>query len=141
MSSPAIRLRNSLPDILREIRHGRVRAACRDDLLVFLPTALRAAAGRAEVVLEARRLQSEQIRVAILRAADEALTPAVRGSVSRRQWAGVVWNWMRLRCKSVGLERRPCPRVIRATLKKWTPPNGESFGLVHTMRAGNQNGE
>jgi hypothetical protein len=109
--------------------------------MAFLPTALLSAAARAEVVNTARAKQSEAMRVAIVRAADEALTPAVRRSTTPRQWTGVVWGWMRLRCKSVGLERRPCPRVIRAVLKHWAPPNGESFDMVRTMRAGHWSGD
>ena len=71
MSSVAIRLRSNWPEIEAAIRKGRAPAACRADLLEFLQNALRAAAGRAEIVNEARRAKSEKMKVAVLRMADQ----------------------------------------------------------------------
>ena len=134
MSSVAIRLRASLPEVMAAIRCGHIPPACRDDLLAFLPSALFAAAGRAEIVNEARRAKSEAMKVAVLRMADQVLTDKVRGVIERSQWGGIVWNALHVRCADVGLERRPSRRFIRDTLKTWTPPNGDAAIMVRLSR-------
>jgi hypothetical protein len=127
MSSVAIRLRNSLPEISRAIRRGRVPVACRDDLLTFLPAALRSSAGRAEAVNEVRKNLSRQIRAGVLAAADRALTEPILRVTTRREWPGIVWRWLSLRYEVVGLRACPCRKTIRAALNEWEPQNRNSL--------------
>src|SRR5882762_3290291 len=118
MSSVAIRLRANLPEILAAIRRGRAPAACRDDLLVFLPDALHATSRRLAPLQRANAERHAHIREAIHRAADKALTERIRQIYpARRSWCGLLQQWLSLRYGSFGLEGCPCRRVIRAALK------------------------
>lgn len=80
-----------------------------------------------ETLQAANSERSEPVRRAVHRAADRLLTEPRRRVTARRQWTGMLWQWLWLpeRYKELGFERRPCKRVIRAALKDWTPPNGD----------------
>ncbi len=83
----------------------------------------------ADTLARANAELRERIRSAIHRAADSYLTAPFRAVTDRTRWAGALWQYLERRYESFGLERRPCERVIRAALRKWTPPNGCSSRL------------
>src|SRR5690348_8920859 len=116
----------SLDVILAEISAtGRVSEALVPDVARHLTAARSVQQRRLQGLQRANQERSEAVRVAIYRAADEALTEFVRRVYSRRQWAGLLWRWLRPpRCVRFGLAQQPCLPSIRAALRIWEPPSG-----------------
>jgi hypothetical protein len=117
----------SIDVILAVISAGHVPEALVPDVVLHLEAARSVRQRRLEPLQRANSERSAAVRSSIHRAADEALSELVRRVYSRRQWAGLLWRWLRHpRCERFGLDGRPCLRSIRAVLRNWEPPNGEA---------------
>jgi hypothetical protein len=76
---------------------------------------------------EQREKEGIKTIAAIHRAADLALTEAVRDRYSRRDWTRIVWRWLGLRFRETGFARRPSRKTIGKALASWEPPHGSSI--------------
>lgn len=102
----------------------------RQPLVQFVSRALDAERQRLAILQRSNDERHAQIEDAIHRAADLALSERVRQFAPPRAWTGMMWQWLGHRYDAFGLESVPCKRVIRAALKEWTPPTGDTSNVV-----------